>query len=400
MESDKQALRQWELAPLFAARPRLDLARRYQQQYDRLDHEFANLRASESWLAVQDGEETARLLVSYVEVLSPYLQQRGLSGELVRWCEHGLRACETLQQNPAWLLLLRSKAQSALGRWGDASASIQAAIEASEGRVLHTYARAVLALGRLQLNQGDYRTALQTLSKAEELLSEQSDYEGLAAARAEFAAYYLNRRELDKALHLYLQVDQLRRQAGVTEPSDHTLLMLGVVYYRKGDYERTTSYLRQLLERSERQRNWGATATAAHHLAWVCLNLGDLIQARRLCGRAITLYEDGGDIRGLSDAYEQLGLIALAEGQKEEGLSYLEQSLVIRRQLGNQHGVASSLRRLAIAHLRTGKMVAAVRVLLQSLATYHNLGMLSRQRLAAVLREIFDWTVGRRRWTK
>ena len=396
---ENQALYHWEWADRLAAKRRLDLARRFQHQHDRLDDEFANLRASQSWLATQDSEEAAHLLIDYVRVLAQHLRQRGLDAELLRWCKDGLRACDKLRRNAGWLLLLRSQAQNALGQWDDATASIQAAIEASEGKDPSAFAQAILALGRLQLNRGNYRVALETLAKAESLLSEQSDYEGLATARSEIAAYHLNRSELDKALSLYHEVDRLRRQAGATEASDHTLLMLGVVYRRKKDYEQALTYLQRLLERSETRRNRGATATAAHHLAWVHLNQGDSLQARRLCGRAIALYEELGDTRGASDAYEQLGLIALTGEQRQEALSLLERSLVIRRQLGNQEGAASSLRRLAAAHIRMRHLTAAACDLWQSLSTYRRLGVLSRQRFIAIVGEFIGWTVGRRQWT-
>jgi len=382
-----------------AAEARLRLARRYRDQYGRLDDEFANLRASWSWLTTQTSKEAAHLLLAYLDALTPYLRQRGLHAELLRWCEVGLQACEKLQKNPGRLLLLRSEAQNALGRWDGAAASIQAAIEASKGKDPGTYARAVLALGRLQKNQGNYREALETLSKAERLLSEQSDYEGVAVVRSEMAGEYLNRGEWDKALSLYRSVDRLRKQAGATETSDHTLLMLGVVHRKKREYEQAISYLQRLLERSERRHNQGATATAAHHLAWVYLNQGDLAQAQRLCGRAIALYEESGDTRGTSDAYEQLGLIACAEGRGEEALSHLKRSLAIRRQLGNQHGVASSLRRLAVVHLKMGHPLTGARELWQSLALYRRLGVLSYQQFIAILRELCDWIMGRRQWT-
>lgn len=395
---ENRAIRHWKSADRLAAETRLGLARRYQNQYERLDDEFANLRASQSWLATQDNEEAAQLLIAYVKVLAPYLRQRGFNAELLRWCGDGLRACEGLRQNPGWLLLLCSEAQNALGRWDEAMASIRAAIEVSKGDDTRTYARAFMALGHLQFDQGDYRTALKTLTRAEKLLSKQSDYKALITVRLMIATYYLSRRDLDKALSLYLDVDQLRRRVGTSEASDLTV-MLGVVYRKKRKYDLAAAYLQQVLDHGEAQHNRSDVATAAHHLAWMHLNRGDLTQARRLCGRAIELYEEIGNTRGASDAYEQLGLIVLAEGRRQEALVNLERSLVIRRQLGNQHGAASCLRHLAVVHLRMGHLITAVRYLGQSLIIYWRLGVLSRQRVAAVLWEFFDWTVGRRRWT-
>jgi len=399
MVLEKHVACDWESVHYWAAKHRLDLARRYQHQYERLDREFPNLRASRAWVESQAGEEAAHLLIGYVEALAAYLRQRGLDAELLHWCEDALQACSTVGQNPDQLLLLRSEAQIALGRWDEAVASIQAAVEASEGKNPRSYAQAVLVLGRLQLNRDNYKDALETLGKAEALCAEQSDYEGMATVRSEVAAYHLNRRELDEALSLYLEVDQLRRQAGATEASDNTLLMLGVIHRKKGDYGQAIAYLKQLLERGEMQRNRGATARAVHHLAWVYLNQGGLTQARRFSGRAITLYEEIGDTRGASDTYEQLGLIALAEGRTGEAYSYLEWSLAMRRQLGNRVGAASSLRRLAIVRFRTGHPVGAMRDLWESLTIYRRLGVLSCQQLVAILWELTAWMIGPQQWT-
>jgi tetratricopeptide (TPR) repeat protein len=395
-----QVVRYWASSPFLSATSRLQLARRYQNQYDRLDTEFANLCGCHSWLTTQNGSEEVHLLLQYLRALAPYLQQRGLQAELVRWCEAGLHASEIVQQHPGWVLCLRGEAQNALGRWNEASGSFRAAIEASERKDPKTHARAMLALGRLQFNQGAYGIAFETMSAAEACLSQTVDDGQLMSIRAEMAAYHLNRGDLDKALSLYLEIDRRRQYAGAREPSHHTLLMLGVVYRKKKDYERAVAYLGRLLECGEAQQSRSTTATAAHHLAWAYLSQGNLCQARSLCGRATVLYEEIGDERGLSDAYEQLGCIALAAGQGGEALLHLQRSLIVRRQLHNQQGEASSLRHLALAHLTMGHLGTALSHLWNCLLIYHRLGVLSRQRLINMFRELLTWAVGRRQWVK
>src|SRR5205085_1178879 len=291
-KASNQAVHYWASSPYLSAIIRLQLARSHQDQYDWFDSEFANLRGCQSWLATQDGTKEAHLLLEYLRVLAPYLQQRGLQAELVGWCEAGLHTSEILQQPSGWLLFLRGQAQNALGQWNEASESFRAAIEASERADPQTHARAQLALGRLQFNQGAYGIAFETMSAAESCLAQTVDGELGMTVHAERAAYHLNRGELDKALSLFLEIDRRRRYSGAPEPSDHTLLMLGVVYRKKKDYERAAEYLQWLLERGEVQRSRGITATAAHHLAWVYLSQGDLRQARSLCGRALVLYEE------------------------------------------------------------------------------------------------------------
>ena len=395
-----QAVHYWTSSSYLSAITRLQLARCHQNEYDWLDSEFANLRGSQSWLASQDGTKEVHLLLEYLQVLAPYLKHQGLLAELVRWCEAVLHASEIVQQCSGWVLFLRGEALNALGRWDEASESFRASIETSEREDPQTYARALLALGRLQFNQGAYKLAFETMDAAEAHLRQTLDDEHLMTVRAERAAYHLNRGDLDKALSLFLEIDRMRQYSGVPEPSDHILLMLGVVYRKKRDYNRAAKYLQQLIERGEVLRSRSTTATATHHLAWVSLSRGDLRQARSLCGRAIMLYEEIGDERGLSDAYEQLGCIVLAAGQGREAVSHLQRSLFMRRQLHNQQGEASSLRHLAIAYFTLGKLGQAFRHMWQSLLIYHRLGVLSRQRIVSLLREILPWAGGRRQWRK
>ena len=98
-------------------------------------------------------------------------------------------------------------------------------------------------------------------------------------------------------------------------------------------------------------------------------------------------------------AQEQLGLINLAEGKAVIAITCLERSLTIRRSLGNQHGAASSQRRLAVAHWHVGHPLVALRYLWQSVVAYGRLGVLSPQRVWATLQELRDWTIGQRRRT-
>lgn len=113
----------------------------------------------------------------------------------------------------------------------------------------------------------------------------------------------------------------------------------------------------------------------------------------------MALYSDIGDGRGLSDALEQQGMLDLAAGELNPSLEALQRSHELSVELGNRHGAASSLRHLALVHLRRGERRAAVATMWQSLSLYRRLGMLGRRRLGALARELVEWTTRRGRWT-
>lgn len=147
------------------------------------------MRASLSWLEEQEDAESARWLIAYVDTPADSLHARGLDGLCLRWCDSALRVC---------------------GRVGR-------------------------ALGGLQLNRDDYRSALRALDEAERLLSAHAGVEGLAAARSEQAADRLNRGDLEQAPSLYLAVDRMRREAGAAESSDHRCSCSGWCTGNSGD---------------------------------------------------------------------------------------------------------------------------------------------------------------------
>lgn len=357
------------------------------EKYDSLVGELENLIVTHNKMAKREDHEARKMLINYTRLAAPFLKERSFHSVLLNFCESTINASESLDINAGWVHILQFEAHYALGAWDAALTDIQSAIRQSYGDETDIYARAVLSLGRLQLNQGYYREALDTLQRAESLLQAQNDDEGLAAAKAEVAAYYLNRDELDTALALYLEADQIYRQSGIRSSSDHTLLMLGVVYRRAGDYAKSTNYLKELLSHGQYHKNNSAIATASHHLAWTYLNRGHLRQAKIVGEEARRLYQEIRDPRGESDADEQLGLIVLAEGDKQGALNYLKRSLYMRKKLGNQHRIASCQRRLALVHIQNGDLLKGVAYLIYGLFAYWRLGMLSQQRLRGIWNE-------------
>lgn len=364
-------------------------AQTYANDFDALEAELPNFSTLRAGLFNQNTHQAARLLLTLLEHLTPFLHRPEFATELVSYCRAGLQACHRLEANPGWVLLLRYAAYNYLGEWDRALADAQAAVKFTQDTDPARHARALLSLGSLQFNRGNYAVALETLTRAEVLLRRVNDIKGVATARAQFAAYHLNRGELDQALARYQEVDQLRRQVDPTGPTDHTLLMLGVVYREKGDYQQAAKYLSQLRQRGEDEGKRGAEATASHHLAWLYLKQEKVTEARRLALRAKQLYLEISDPRGASDADEQLGLIALLEGDDETAAACFHQALEARQYLGNQQGAASCLRHLSNLYTRRGNIRLGLYHLGLSVLLYQRIGVLSRQRIMKMIKQFW-----------
>jgi tetratricopeptide (TPR) repeat protein len=383
-----QVMAAWHIIDQKAAAARIKLAEGSNTNSSQFDLDYSNVQVSVNWLAGQDDLGSAKLLIDYLRTLFPYLLKRGHNLELDKWCIEGLRACKTAGQNPTEMLLIQGESRYALGRWAQAKDCFEQACTESGGKDDKMYARSMFALGQLQMNQGEFSIALDSLKQAEDLFTKLGETEGVIESRSEVAAYHLNQRDLQKALAIYLDIEELEKQGG-GQPSEHTLLMLGVVYRQMNEYERALPYLSRLYETSLAQNSRSAAATAAHHLAWAYLELGRLPKARHLCGQAIAFYEDIMDRRGLSDAYEQQGAILLKEKKPEAALTYLGRSLDVRQQIGNKPGIVSSMRRIAFAQLLLGRYWQMLVLIVIILFRYLQLNMLSRQRVVSLTRDFF-----------
>lgn len=410
-----------------AARRRLQMVQARERDYAFLDNERRNIEGELAWLmAVVDTQHPipfeqdgfADLLLEYVVALADFLHNRGSDLQTVMLCEHALNACGGQHPRRGQVILLRSNAEYFLGRWDQALASIHQALTATRNVDPLTYARAILALGRFQINRGAYKKALPNLARAESLLLSLGDRENVDVARAERAAYHLNRRELDLALALYLSlgsyktdqthpaiercppeigdVNTLLPVPGALNMPDHAILMASIIYRKQGRYALAETYFHYLIERGEHAKDEGLVIAASHHIAWLYLETGQLDLARRYCGRAAIHYKKIRDTRGQSDAWEQLGLIEFACGNKSRAINYLCRARAWRHKLGNQQGEASTLRRLVRLYLSDGKRVLALRCLWICLVIYHRIGILTWPQLVRILRETFVQLIGLR----
>jgi len=237
----------------------------------RLERDQDNLRAALVW-AREQGEADMGLRLA--GALAPFWYARGQYVEGSAWIEGAL-------------------SPEANARGSAVPATIRA--------------MALLGLGTLTYNRGDY---------------------GRAAALCE------------EALALYRGGDDAAGTA-------RALTRLGGIARDCGDDARVEALLEESVALHHALGDTGGVALALANLGRLAYQRNDLERAAPLCAESVRLYQTLPDVSGRAYAILTVGLVAGGQGDHARGRALMEESLALNREVGDIGGIASALHCLA-----------------------------------------------------
>ena len=137
-----------------------------------------------------------------------------------------------------------------------------------------------------------------------------------------------------------------------------------------------------------------AALNAAGTLAYV---RNDYERAATLLQDSLTLRRELGDRSGIATSLHSLSRVRFYQGDHQRAVALCEESLALRRELGDRHGIAMSLNILGVIARNRGDQTAARTLLEESLGLFRELGDqwgigLLLNNLARVARDLGDWT--------
>lgn len=167
------------------------------------------------------------------------------------------------------------------------------------------------------------------------------------------------------------------------------------------NYKNAENALNRAYELCEELEDNNSKSWIAHHLAWAIINRGESDLAEDKSITALNCYKAVEDRRGISDCYEQLGRIYLTKDKfdLQQAESYFKQSLQIRQDIKNYHGVASSTLNFSFLYWHQGLHYKSLDFLKKAMQAHYKIGMLNTNRIFANLALFSVWTVGDRDWT-
>jgi tetratricopeptide (TPR) repeat protein len=335
----------------------------------------------------------------------------GLSSALRKSIEEIIK--EFNQENPFeddFLSFLRIRAISGIGNLGEACRlcnELYARINPNSA----IYIDITVSLGSYQIQSGEYAEGEKHLLDALKILEEsqltkvsskivkvklikiKADiFEGLAF-------YRMNQGRFKDALDMYSKVSEMRKQTDERHRLISPLVHQGIILRRIKSYDNAAKCLIEAYAESDKLQDQNGLVWSLHHLGWVHLNQGKLDLAEIDSKQSLEGYKQRGDQRGISDCYEQLGLIYLAKKEVLEAEKCLYTSLNIRRSISNLHGVASCTTCLSLLAWHKKQYLIFIRYLIKGFWMYQKIGILNHIRFFRLLNLSYIWTIGKQDWT-
>ena len=339
--------------------------------------------------------------------LDDYLIFQGLYRELLNSSRAIIKSLENTSSDISSIILLKGKGLFGTGQLA-AACQVFEEVRVNSPEGSETYIEAFARLGITNIQAGRYQEGLLTLDKAFIMIDKFIknhpflDFPKLEDLKTEImgerAYYELNAGHYKTAMRLYTEIVDILKKKGQVHKLVILLIYQGIVLRRLNKYGSSINYLTEALEIAKNINKENEKIWINHHLAYALLNQGKLSLAEESCQVSLEGYRIREDNRGISDCYEQMGLINLAKGEVGKAERNFAKSLTIRQSIGNIHGSASSVKNLAFAAWHQRHYFKFAKLLLQSFKMYYQIGVFNRARLFKMLKLVYVWTVGKRNW--
>ena len=310
---------------------------------NQLELEHDNLRAALEWGRTAEGKADLGLLLA--GSLEYFWSARGYFTEGREHLSAALSRPEALKRTAA-----RAKALHAAGHLAYIQSDYPATLPLLEESISicrdlgptgrQGLANALITLGDMETEVGDYATASSLMKEALGIMRELNDQRGIARALWQLGQCAVRPGDFEQAVQYFERALPLLRQIGDKSHTAIALSGLAEVAVRRGDYERASILEEESLAlRREIDETWGIAISLAN-IAWIALRQNDLRQAVALLAESITLRHEIGDRGGTAWCLEKFAEIALTIGQRESTLQREEDF----QRAARLYGAAEALR--------------------------------------------------------
>ncbi len=233
-------------------------------------------------------------------------------------------------------------------------------------------------MGSNYFRMGDFEKATEYYDKALEIAQEFKNARIIALANLSLGAISDAQGDLDRAVAYYQQSIPRFEQADDAHGLAGMYHNLGITYAKRSDWEDAGECYEKCLELA---RDYGYT----HLLAAVYMNkaefyfkLHDTLMAKTYCGKALEMFEEMKDKRGIVNTYKLFGMILRNAKDWEESARFFRVAIRICKEINDIHTEAEIHYEFGIMYQNMDDRVKALEHLRQSHQLYEQLAASER----------------------
>lgn len=231
-------------------------------------------------------------------------------------------------------------------------------------------------VGSLHSQKGDVHFALSCFERVENLLSRVGICRETAMSKANLAHTYLSKGDYDQAIQIAKHGLNILRDLPQSslEDEQNFYAILGMGYFRKGDYSASLNCFQQNLELAQKGKNAFVKASSYMYLANVYHRQAQYQEAEDCYQKALELFKEIGATNHYAKVLLALGRLAFEQGILENALRYQRDGLEIGHELRDPMIIHSALNNLGQSLTLKGKNTEALEYLNKSLNYRENSG--------------------------
>jgi len=222
--------------------------------------------------------------------------------------------------------------------------------------------KALIRVGRLAWQQGDYPVARARTEEGTALWRERGDKTGLADGVHILGHVAFDQRQNSVAREAFTESLELYR--GLADQNHVAVLTgdLGLVAYHEGNYALARSHFEDSLRLFKASGSADRICDAMSRLGDLARLEGEYAQAAAYYSESLTRARALGHLLSAASALHKLGQAACGVGEYRVAQTFLKQSLTQQHKLGNQQGIAECLAGFAGLALAQGEWARAIQL--------------------------------------
>jgi len=202
--------------------------------------------------------------------------------------------------------------------------------------------KAASNIGLSYYYQGDFTTALENFLQAEEIFQAIDNPASVAQSLRNVGNAYLGLGDTDQALAYYEQTLEVLQELGDQQTLSETSINVGVIYKNQGNLTEAISRFSRGLAIMEQMDNRNGMAFANVNLGLVYEQQGEAEKALAYYRKSYDLFSELGYQSRVALAGNGIGSVFASQGQVDSAAKYFQASLQIAEATGNPNGIAAA----------------------------------------------------------